>query len=58
LRQAAESMRVTQQDYAEAGNRLHEMLTSLDLRVNSVTDDVGTIKKLLRDGFRLPAEVE
>jgi len=58
LRQAAEAMRVTQQDYAEAGNRLHEMLTSLDLRVNSVTDDVGTIKKLLRDGFRLPAEVE
>jgi hypothetical protein len=51
-------MKVTQQDYAEAGNRLHEMLTSLDLRVNSVTDDVGTIKKLLRDGFRLPAEVE
>ena len=58
LRQAAEAMRVTQQDYAEAGNRLHEMLASLDLRVNSVTDDVGTIKKLLRDGFRLPAEVE
>ena len=58
LRQAAEAMRVTQQDYAEAGNRLHEMLSSLDLRVNSVTDDVGTIKKLLRDGFRLPAEVE
>jgi tyrosyl-tRNA synthetase len=58
LRQAAEAMRATQQDYAEAGNRLHEMLTSLDLRVNSVTDDVGTIKKLLRDGFRLPAEVE
>jgi hypothetical protein len=58
LRQAAEAMRVTQQDYAEAGNRLHEMLAALDLRVNSVTDDVGTIKKLLRDGFRLPAEVE
>ena len=58
LRQAAEAMRVTQQDYAEAGNRLHEMLSSLDLRVNSVTEDVGTIKKLLRDGFRLPAEVE
>ena len=58
LRQAAEAMRVTQRDYAEAGNRLHEMLSSLDLRVNSVTDDVGTIKKLLRDGFRLPAEVE
>jgi hypothetical protein len=58
LRQAAEAMRVTQQDYAEAGNRLHEMLSSLDLRVNSVTDDVGTIKKLLRDGFRLPAEIE
>lgn len=58
LRQAAEAMRVTQQDYAEAGNRLHELLAALDLRVNSVTDDVGTIKKLLRDGFRLPAEVE
>jgi hypothetical protein len=26
--------------------------------VNNVADDVGTIKKLLRDGFRLPAEVE
>ncbi|MFN2103973.1 MAG: MotA/TolQ/ExbB proton channel family protein [Candidatus Promineifilaceae bacterium] len=58
LRQAAEAMRATQRDYAEAGNRLHEMLSSLDLRVNSVTDDVGTIKTLLRDGFRLPAEVE
>jgi len=58
LRQAAEAMRATQQDYAAAGNRLHEVLTTLDLRVNSVTDDVGTIKKLLRDGFRLPAKVE
>ncbi len=58
LRQAAEAMKVTQQDYAEAGNRLHEVLTTLDLRVNNVADDVGTIKKLLRDGFRLPAEVE
>jgi hypothetical protein len=58
LRQAAEAMRITQQDYAEAGNRLHEMLATLDLRVNGVTDDVGTIKNLLRDGFRLPAEVE
>jgi hypothetical protein len=58
LRQAAEAMKATQQDYAEAGNRLHEVLTTLDLRVNNVADDVGTIKKLLRDGFRLPAEVE
>lgn len=58
LRQAAEAMKSTQQDYSEAGNRLHEVLTTLDLRVNDVADDVGTIKKLLRDGFRLPAEVE
>ena len=70
LRQVAEGMRGSQSDYAEAGIRLRETvndysqvghrlsmtLADLDARMDGMTNDVRTIKRMLRDGFRLPAE--
>jgi hypothetical protein len=70
LRRAAESMESTQSGYAEAGVRLRETvndysrvghrlsltLEELDKRMSGITGDIQSIKGMLRDGFRLPAE--
>lgn len=70
LREVAEGMSNSQSDYAEAGIRLRETvndysqmghrmsmtLADLEGRMSGITNDVRTIKGMLRDGFRLPAE--
>ena len=56
LREAAEGMKHVQLDYALAGTRLHEVVGSLNQRVNTTADDIGRIKQILRAGFRLPAQ--
>jgi hypothetical protein len=55
LREAADDLGSTQQEYAEAGTRLNTVAARLDERMRSTTDHVDDIKQLLRDGFRLPA---
>ena len=55
LREAAKGMRDIQQDYAEAGNRLHVIAADLGEQMNGMTRSVDSIKELLREGFRLPA---
>jgi hypothetical protein len=55
LREAADDLSSTQQEYAEAGTRLNTVAARLDERMRSTTDHVDDIKQLLRDGFRLPA---
>ena len=55
LREAADGLRSTQLEYAEAGTRLNTVAARLDERMRSTTDHVDDIKQLLRDGFRLPA---
>jgi hypothetical protein len=55
LREAADGLRSTQQEYAEAGTRLNTVAARLDERMRSTTDNIDDIKQLLRDGFRLPA---
>ncbi len=55
LRNAAESMEVTQGRYAETTTRVSEMLTELQPG-GSGSSDIQEIKRLLRSGFRLPEE--
>jgi biopolymer transport protein ExbB/TolQ len=55
LREAATGMRNIQQEYAEAGNRLHGIAADLGEQMNAMTRSVDGIKVLLREGFRLPA---
>jgi biopolymer transport protein ExbB/TolQ len=56
LRQAAAGMKNIQQDFAEVGSRLHDAIDELNAHVSGPTGDLESIKQLLRDGFRLPAE--
>ena len=55
LREAAEGMRNIQQDYAEAGARLHTVAARVEERMHGTSGNIEDIKTLLRDGFRLPA---
>ncbi len=55
LREASEQMKATQGEYAEAGNRLKVVATALNQRMQGTEDELGNIKVILRDGFRLPA---
>ena len=55
LREAARGMRDIQQEYADAGNRLHVIAADLGEQMNGMTRSVDGIKVLLREGFRLPA---
>ena len=55
LREAAKGMQDIQQEYAEAGNRLHVIVADLGEQMNGMTRRVDGIKQLLREGFRLPA---
>ena len=55
LRSAAESMQVTQGHYAEATQRVGEMLSEMQLGGGG-SSDIQEIKQLLRTGFRLPEQ--
>ena len=55
LRQAAEEMRATQSGYAEAGKHLAQTATVLNNRMGHLVDDIARIKRLLKEGFRLPS---
>jgi hypothetical protein len=55
LREAADGLRTTQLEYAEAGTRLNTVAARLDERMRGATENMDDIKQLLRDGFRLPA---
>ena len=54
-REAADGLRSTQLEYAEAGTRLNAVAARLDERMRGTTANMDDIKQLLRDGFRLPA---
>ena len=55
LREAAKGMRDIQQEYAEAGNRLHGIAAELGQQMNGMAQSIDGIRGLLREGFRLPA---
>lgn len=54
LREAAESMSQTQVDYAEMGRNLNAMTGTYADRLGQLSEDIESIKQLLRQGFRLP----
>ena len=56
LRAAASGMKEVQQDFTVAGNNLRTVVAELAERVNQTTSDINEVKRLLRDGFRLPPE--
>lgn len=55
LREAAGAMLSIQQEYALAGHRLNEVVAALSQQLSGSTENIDSIKQLLRDGFRLPA---
>ena len=55
LREAAGAMLAIQQEYAQAGSRLNEVAVELGQQMSASTENIDSIKQLLRDGFRLPA---
>jgi len=54
LREAAGAMLSIQQEYALAGHRLNEVVAALSQQMSGSTENIDSIKQLLRDGFRLP----
>ena len=58
LREAAAGLRSTQQEYAEAGMRLNTVAARLDERMRGTTENIKDVKRLLREGFRLPGPGE
>ena len=55
LREAAGAMLAIQQEYAQAGARLGEVADELGQQMSANSENMDSIKQLLRDGFRLPA---
>lgn len=56
LHDAATGMRDIQQDFSVAGDNLRAVVTELAERVGQTSSDINELKRLLRDGFRLPPE--
>lgn len=56
LHDAATGMRDIQQDFSVAGDNLRAVVTELAERVGQSSSDINELKRLLRDGFRLPPE--
>ncbi len=54
LSQVTEMMRAAQTDSAEVSNRLHGLIADLNQRTEPMYEDLEIIKKILREGFRLP----
>jgi hypothetical protein len=54
LRQTAEVMKAVQLDYAEAGVRLQDTFKAMSEQLQATLQDVAGVKRILREGFRLP----
>ena len=55
LREAAVGMQSVQQDFAAAGSNLHKIIEGLVQRSDRTSEEIHELKRILRDGFRLPA---
>ncbi len=56
LHAAATGMKEIQRDFSVAGDNLRAVVTELASRVSQTADDINEVKRLLRDGFRLPSD--
>ncbi len=52
---ATEKMNETQDIYLASANKLNQSINSNQPRMDKLSEDISVIKKLLRQGFRLPA---
>ena len=55
LREAAGAMLAIQEEYARAGNRLNEVAVEMGQQMGGTKETIDSNKRLLREGFRLPA---
>ncbi len=58
LTEVTEMMRTAQADYLEAGTQLQGLLSILNHRTKPMSEDIRSIKQILREGFRLPGPEE
>jgi hypothetical protein len=56
LHEAAAGMNGIQQDFSVAGDNLRAVVTELADRIGQTATDINEVKRLLREGFRLPPE--
>jgi len=54
---ATEKMTETQEIYQASATTLQQSVNSSKQQMDRLTDDITAIKRILRDGFRLPAQV-
>ncbi len=54
LYQVTQGMRTAQADSAELSNQLHGLIEDLNQRTEPISEDLESIKGILREGFRLP----
>ncbi len=54
LNQVTEEMHSSQADSAKVNRQLHALISGMNQRTKSMSEDLDGIKGLLRDGFRLP----
>ncbi len=55
LRETAEGMSAAQKEQAESARQLRELIAAMQKRVSPMGEDLEVIKRVLREGFRLPA---
>lgn len=56
LHHTAADMQLAQQQYMEMSSRVNQITSRYDERISGMSEDITTIGKLLRQGFRLPEE--
>ncbi len=54
LNEVTQMMRTAQADSVEVSNRLHALIADLNQRSEPMAEDLEVIKRILREGFRLP----
>lgn len=55
LHEVAGVMRAAQSDMASSATQLHSLVAGLNQRIKPMSDDMRSIRRTLREGFRLPA---
>ena len=56
LNQTTSNMQLSQQQYIDITEKMTDIILDHDGRMGQIAEDVGTLKELLKQGFRLPDE--
>jgi len=57
LNQTTSNMQLSQQQYMDMTSKINDIVLDHDSRMVQISDDISTLKELLRQGFRLPDEL-